>query len=535
MKPHSRTKKRTQNPGWPYYKLFISPQIMETRIKEMRRLKYKISNKPRRPLALILKTHTIPHKFNGKYISFIDDNYLKYDVLPLVYSEPELLKCQFRGQPSPLTQYSNPATAQKLWREFRDTHNIPRTTKKLSTARITHRQQTSKHTHKHTQNKETFDEYDKKNLILLEQYREFLYSKIKACNNYRPTLAQQTYWFLGQQLQPPKSTPAILDFSAGWGDRLFAACVGQNKYIGLDPNINNRRIYDTIIRNHGSLAKQRVITTGAEYLPDQILQKNMLELGIQQFDLIATSPPFYDYEIYSDTAQSAMGFIDAPRWLIFWLGQVIHKYMPFLHPGGYLALYIQDTDRNTFVEPLTLFILSNPTEFSGLVCCGLIHSTRFPMIVFQKPNQQETKQHKNTHKSYPSTTAPPTANKYQKIFQITYPKHAKAAKLWLATHHLLTDINTNSLTRTVIKYLINRTGQIAYIPDTLEYINLAQEFKTRPQPIPNSTPEKLDKLFMELWRESIQEYKLSFGQKPETNIHPLEYREIYNNLFNSND
>ena len=531
MKPHSKTKKKTpQTPGWPYYKLFISPQILESRIREMRRLKYKISNKPRRPLALILKTTTIPHQFKGSYISFIDDNYLKYDTLPLVYSEPELLKCQFRGQPSPITQYSNSGTAQKLWREFLDKHNIQSATKKQSTARITpHQRQTLKH----GKNKEGLVEYDTKNPILLEQYREFLYSKIKACNNYRPTLAQQTYWFLGQQQQPPKSSPAILDFSAGWGDRLFAACVSQNKYIGLDPNTNNRQIYNTIIRNHGSLAKQRVITTGAEYLPDQILRQAMTELGIQQFDLIATSPPYYDYEVYSDTAQSAMGFIDAQRWLIFWLGQVIYKYIPFLRPGGYLALYIQDTDRNAFVEPLTLFILSNPNEFSGLICCGLINSTRFPMIVFQKPDQQEPKQNKKINKIYPSTTTIASANKYQKIFQTTYPQHAKVAELWKTTHHKLMDINTNSLTRTVIKYLINRTGQIAHIPDIPEYISLAHEFQTRAQPVPNLTPEKLDKLFMELWRESIQEYKLFHGQKPETNIQPLEYIEIYNKLFNS--
>ena len=72
-----------------------------------------------------------------------------------------------------------------------------------------------------------------------------------------------------------------------------------------------------------------------------------------------------------------------------------------------------------------------------------------------------------------------------------------------------------------------------YIPDTPEYINLAHEFKTRPQPVPNSTPEKLDKLFIELWRESIQEYKLVQGDSPETNIQPPEYRKIYNKLYNS--
>lgn len=520
------------HPPWPYYKLFISQQTLKSRIQQMQQLKFKISHQPRKPVMLNLKTTTIQPTFKGKFTTFVDDNYLKYDILPLVYSEPELLKCQFRGQPSPLTQYSTQSG--KLWHEFQtkqrnNKFHKNKTIKNQSTARI------------------------KMTPEIFSAYREFLYSKIKACNNYRPTLAMQTYWFLG----PVKPDMSVLDFSAGWGDRLFAACASQIKYIGLDPNTNNRKVYDTIIQNHGALTLQRVITTGAEYLPDTTLKQNMAQLGITEFDLITTSPPYYDYEVYSDTAQSAMGFIDAPRWLIFWLGQVIFKYIPYLRPGGYFALYLQDTDQNSFVEPLTLFILSNPGLFGNLECCGIINSTRFPMVVFQKPNQKQQQnkhKHTHTHLGQPSTANEQIPNKYQKIFQTTYPQHAKLSQLWRRTHQHLADINTDSLTRTVVKYLINRTNQIGYIPQTQKYISLAQEFQVRVQPIKsiqpiqpiqliqpiqpiqlinNSPPEQLDKLFMELWRESIEEYKLIYGPQPETNIQPPEYQQVYDKIFNS--
>ena len=500
----SKTKKKTRiisgvtqsqkQPGWPYYKLFISTQLVNSRIQEMRKLRFKISNQPRKPFTLILKTKTIPHTFKGKFTSFVDDNYLKYDILPLVYSEPELLKCQFRGKPAPINQFTN--TANKLWNEFQSLG-----------------MKNKKHTLKHGQKQP----HKITDTNILSQYREFLYSKIKACNNYRPTLAMQTYWFLGQ-------AKSVLDFSAGWGDRLFAACASQIKYIGLDPNVNNRGIYDTIIRNHGSTTQQRVITTGAEYLPDATLKQNMSELGITLFDLIATSPPYYDYEVYSDTAQSAMGFIDSPRWLIFWLGQVVYKYIPALRPGGYFALYLQDTDQNAFVEPLTLFILSNPGLFGNLECCGIINSTRFPMVVFQKPNNQEQTQ--NNHDVEPSSAI---NHKYSKLLRDTYPQHAKMAELWRQTHQHLADINTDTLTRTVVKYLINCTGQLVHIPTTQEYINLAHEFQVRTNQ--NSTPQQMDKLFLELWRESIEEYKLIHGPQPETNISPSEYLPTYNKLF----
>ena len=502
----SKTKKKTRiardthlslkTPGWPYYKLFISPQLVNSRIQEMRKLKFKISTQPRKPFTLILKTKTIQPTFKGKFTTFVDDNYLKYDILPLVYSEPELLKCQFRGKPAPINQYTD--TAMKLWKEFQSLG-----------------MKNKKHTLKHGLKQP----HKNTNTNILSQYREFLYSKIKACNNYRPTLAMQTYWFLGQ-------AKSVLDFSAGWGDRLFAACASQIKYIGLDPNVNNRGVYDTIIHNHGSTTQQRVITTGAEYLPDAILKQNMAQLGINQFDLIATSPPYYDYEVYSDTAQSAMGFIDAPRWLIFWLGQVVYKYIPALRPGGYFALYLQDTDQNAFVEPLTLFILSNPGLFGNLECCGIINSTRFPMVVFQKPlEKQPTKQ----PIKQPIQNADLVNHKYVKLLMDNYPQHAKMAELWRQTHQHLMDINTDSLTRTVVKYLINRTGQLVHIPTSQEYINLAQEFQVRTNP--HTTPQQLDKLFMELWRESIEEYKLTHGQQPEKDITPAEYLPTYNKLF----
>jgi len=498
-KTKKKQKPNNHKPGWPYYKLFISPEILETRIQEMRKLKFKISNRPRKPISMNIKTTTITATFKGKFVTFVDDNYLKYDVLPLVYSEPELLKCQFRGKQAPINEYLE--HAKNFWHEFQALGMTTKNAKSRKTIK----------TRGGTQNGTINTSLETPNI--LEAYREFLYSKIKACNNYRPTLAMQTYWFLGQ-------AKSVLDFSAGWGDRLFAACVGQIKYIGLDPNINNRHIYNTIIRNHGSLTRQRVITTGAEYFPDQTLKKNMTELGIRQFDLIATSPPYYDYEVYSDTAQSSMGFIDAHRWLIFWLGQVVYKYIPTLRPGGYFALYLQDTAQNSFVEPLALFITSQPDKFGGLVCCGLIHSTRFPMVVFQKPLH-------NT--MTPNQTQ--TAIQKLQLFKSTYPKHTQMYQLWRRTHQHLTDTNTDSLTRTVVKYLINKTGQRVHIPVTPEYLSLAQDFQVRVLPNTDSNPPILDKLFLDLWHESIVEYKLTHGNRPEININPPEYKEIYLKIF----
>jgi hypothetical protein len=389
----SRTRKRKSGvPPWPYYKDSITGPELKRRLSEMKALSFKISNEPRQPIAIKRKTEDIvPLTFNGRYVTFIDDDYLQYDVLPLIYSEPELLKCEFRGQPSAMEVYKQRGSY--LWSQY-DGH---------------------------------------------EDYREYLFQNIKTCNNFRPTLSMQVYEFLG-------NARSVLDFSAGWGDRLFAACVTGRTYLGIDPNMGNRGIYDAIIKNHGDPEKQRVISYGAEYVPSAVLSKHMSDLGIASVDLVFTSPPFYDYETYAGTAQSSMGYSDAPHWLVYWLGHVVYKYAAYLKPGGYLGLYLQDTGPHTYVEPLTFMIKSYPKAF-GLTCCGLAYSTKLPMIIFQKDKN-------------PNMDASVSS-----LFTDVYPEHAALASQWNRARDLL-NTDMHSVTRALYRYVINTspTNQPLMLP-----------------------------------------------------------------------
>jgi hypothetical protein len=379
---------------WPYYKSFITGEEQARLLTEFKQLNFKYDSTPYKPILFNRRTPIIPVTFNGKYVKFIDANYLKYDVLPLIYSETDLLTCRFRTNPPAITYFEN--MKKQLAAEF-----------------------LKQKSHPHTPS----------------EYREFLFSKVKQCNNFRPTLALQAYNHLSD-IVPKGTTQSILDFSAGWGDRLFAACIGDKKYIGLDPNTNNTHIYDAIIKNHGKpdtvctglqsqcnatgvtqirrsrhsssgamglelsvSGMQKVIATGAEYIAISDLKIHMTSLGIKQFDLIFTSPPYFDYEIYADAAQSISNYSTASstgfdKWLTYFLLNVIMRYTPLLRDNGYIGIYIQDADNNNYLEPIGLFALAFAEQL-GLTVCGIISSTRYPFIILQKVGARNVLPYKN--------------------------------------------------------------------------------------------------------------------------------------------
>jgi hypothetical protein len=144
---------------------------------------------------------------------------------------------------------------------------------------------------------------------------------------------------------------------------------------------------------------QKVIATGAEYIAINDLKIHMTALGIKQFDLIFTSPPYFDYEIYADATQSISNYSTSSatgfdKWLTYFLLNVIMRYVPVLRDNGYIGIYIQDADNNNYLEPIGLFALAFAEQL-GLTVCGIISSTRYPFIVLQKVGTRNVLPYKN--------------------------------------------------------------------------------------------------------------------------------------------
>jgi hypothetical protein len=354
---------------YPYYDTIISIDDLKNKISDMKNIKFESNHEPYEIIAINKKTDIMSNIYDGKYVKFVDSNYLEYDLLPLFFSERELVKCKIMGYDSLVANFNKYKA-------------------------------------------EIIDDMEKSNMDRTPiNLREYVFKNIKHCHNFRPTLAINIYRFFKAQ--------SVFDFSAGWGDRLFGACVDDIKYVGLDPNINNT-FYSDIIDQIGNINKQTIIATGAEYLPLNIFEKTMKGMDIDSFDLMFTSPPYFTYEIYAANTQSITSYINSfENWLVNFLFYVMIKYSVYLKENGYFVLYIQDVGGHSYLEPMFMAVMSKYETFNGLKFVGFISATRFPMIVFQKKKTDDR------NYTNPETKINHTIEKISNKFMDTYPKIAK--------------------------------------------------------------------------------------------------------------
>jgi len=149
------------------------------------------------------------------------------------------------------------------------------------------------------------------------------------CNNFRITLCLEVL----ELFKPSK----WLDISAGWGDRLISALLSSHikYYCGVDPNPCLHPTYQSIIKHLDPEQHKicKLIQDGFEtaILPDI------------KFDLVFSSPPYFNLEIYSqETKDSVSKYANVNAWFSGFLMPSIKKSIKYLKTGGYLVLYIAE-------------------------------------------------------------------------------------------------------------------------------------------------------------------------------------------------
>ena len=141
-----------------------------------------------------------------------------------------------------------------------------------------------------------------------------------------------------------------LDPSAGWGSRLMGAIALQiSKYRGTDPNSCLEPVYKKIIGDLGNGGDYEVVRSGfEEYVVDD------------EYDLVFTSPPFFDFEVYSNNAeQSIKRYNTENKWVKGFLEPLIKKGKDALKKGGYLVLYIEPKGEQNYHHLFKDFKLLN--------------------------------------------------------------------------------------------------------------------------------------------------------------------------------
>lgn len=174
--------------------------------------------------------------------------------------------------------------------------------------------------------------------------RESVYSCVKECTQFKPSLARSVY----MQLNATK----VLDFSAGWGDRLLGAisCPNVVKYVAFDPNTTLKPGHTAMIERFVPLKDQKNYRITYEPAQTGVLAED------EMFDVIFTSPPFFDFEVYTDLpGQSVDAFKNVDAWLVGFLFKCLGRFWPHLETGGYMAIHMSDDWEHSICEPMCLF------------------------------------------------------------------------------------------------------------------------------------------------------------------------------------
>lgn len=100
---------------------------------------------------------------------------------------------------------------------------------------------------------------------------------------YRPQMAKM--------ITANLSATRVLDPCAGWGGRMLGVVSAGADYLAFEPNT---KTYDGLLK----LAKYLNITDKVTIINDSALEMNKYNIG--EFDLVLTSPPYFNLEVYSD-------------------------------------------------------------------------------------------------------------------------------------------------------------------------------------------------------------------------------------------
>lgn len=155
-----------------------------------------------------------------------------------------------------------------------------------------------------------------------------VFSGVQGVSNFRPTISKWVY----DRFCPTGGK--VLDPCAGYGGRLMGAMSSHiGNYIGIDPN--------WISQKGNTEFKDRLRCLGSEVCVELVTSPFEDYTSSEKYDLIFTSPPYFDIEKYSlDDNQSYKRYPKIDIWIEKFLKVLISNSFEYLVPGGYLVLNV---------------------------------------------------------------------------------------------------------------------------------------------------------------------------------------------------
>ena len=130
----------------------------------------------------------------------------------------------------------------------------------------------------------------------------------------------------------------VLDPCIGWGGRMLGSLAAgtDTVYVGCEPDLNTFKGLENIM-NDLQLPSNRVTLLN---LPAEAAFEQIGEMG--KFDMVLTSPPYYNLEIYTSGEQSLQNFPTWESWVELWLKPVILSCLDSLTEHGVSCWSVKD-------------------------------------------------------------------------------------------------------------------------------------------------------------------------------------------------
>lgn len=152
---------------------------------------------------------------------------------------------------------------------------------------------------------------------------------------YRPQMAKMVVANLGVK--------NVFDPCAGWGGRLLGSvAAGVDSYTAFEPNTET---YEGLLRMVDFLN----IKDKVHLYKDSAL--NMEEYNISNIDVVLTSPPYFDLEVYShEDTQSIVGCTSYQMWVDTFLHPLVIKAQQTLTPNGWSCWNVHNVGKMKMID-----------------------------------------------------------------------------------------------------------------------------------------------------------------------------------------
>lgn len=170
----------------------------------------------------------------------------------------------------------------------------------------------------------------------LSELKRGIYFNFKLAKStmYRPQMAKMVVTNLRAK--------RVLDPCAGWGGRMMGVVSAGAEYVAFEPNTETYNGLVKLIEFLGIGDKVRIIK-------DSALEMNKYDIG--EFDLVLTSPPYFDLEVYSyEDTQSIKGCDTYKVWVDRFLNPLINSALKHLKADGWSCWNVHNVGKMKMID-----------------------------------------------------------------------------------------------------------------------------------------------------------------------------------------